>query len=364
MAKNTTNCGCETSDTQGCAPLPVVERGTRVIAVGTDGCPVAVSGAGVLVQSPAGVYMADGSTTKPIELGAVATSPALNGILGTFTSGNSQFVKALSGSQGDVGKVVKWDGMQFVLKSLLESLCYPTEVVATTCCPELGLAVWSSLGTSTCLQRWDPCTDVTNKAVSNPKFVACEDGGMVAFTLCDLPPLVAGTSYQAIVCTEDGPRVLAPSGTNVNSLQYVPFDTLGSGNPIIYPETNTYTQANGTNVNDTINFATATGIAIPSGATHVDISFNIVMSFPRDGRTLYGHLYVPGSVAPANLRAYLQASGGGDAGVGTSALSGTVNVSMTAPLNNGTLSWLLVKSGNSDRWISSVMVRIEGYWVG
>lgn len=363
MATNTTNCGCETSDTQGCAPLPVVERGTRVIAVGTDGCPVAVSGAGVLIQSTTGMYVADGSTTKPIELGTVATSPSLNGILGTFTSGNSQFVKALSGSEGDAGKVVKWDGMQFVLKSLLESLCYPSEVVATTCCPELGIAVWSSSGSSLCLQRWDPCTDITNKAVSNPKFVACENGGMVAFTLCDLPPLVAGTSYQAIVCTEDGPRVLAPSGTNVNSLQFVPFDTLGSGNPLVLPDSNSYDESNGANITASIDFATATGVAIPSGATHVQISFNVTLDNNRDGRDLYARLYVPGTVSAANQRMYLIGAQGGT-GTFASNVFGSINVSMTAPLNNGTLSWLLAKSGTTDRWVSTVMARVEGYWVG
>lgn len=356
------SCDCNKVDSEGCAPMPAVDRGVRAIVRGADGCPAELTGTGVLAQGPGGAYIADGSANKSACLPNIMASSSPPALMG-LTVPEGCYRQFTGNGSADAGKVVKWDGSAFVLRSLLESLCYPSSVVQTTCCPSHGLAVWNQTGSSICLQQWNPCDDITSKPVSNPKFVACEGGTMVTFTFCEVPELVAGTEYRTLVCTDDGPRVLGASTGDVATRQFIPFDLLGSGSPLIYPDSNSYSQSGGSTFQDTIDLAAKTGVAIPVGATHVQLIFNLTLLNNQDSRTLLARLYVPGSVSAANQRAYVVGARGGT-GTFASNVFGTVNCSITVPILNGGVSWLVDTDGTSNLWNALLMCRCEGYWVG
>jgi hypothetical protein len=334
--------------------MPAVDRGVRAIARGADGCPVELTGSGIVTQGPGGVYVADGSVNKSICLPNLAASNTPNALLGLTASQGSLCYRQLTGDgMADAGKVLKWDGVAFVLKSLLESLCYPASVVQNTCCPGEGIAVWGQTGSSLCLQQWNPCEDQTQKAVSNPKFVGCENGTMVAFNLCDLPIMVAGTEYQQVVCTADGPRVLGTSG-GVSARQFIPFDVLGSGTPIVL-DSAPYNDSGGSSISIPVNLAADTGVAIPSGATHVMVLINIVLD-NDDSDAVSVTLYSPASVSAANWRGYMvHADAGSDM---------TLNVTYNVPISADAIGVLLQMGGTSSDWDMEVTIRIEGYWVG
>lgn len=337
--------------------MPAVDRGVRAIARGADGCPVELTGEGILAQGPGGAYIADGSATKPLCLPALIPSNTPNALLGLTNSAGSLCYRSFVGAGSvDTNKVVKWDGTAFVLKPLLESLCYPASIVQNTCCPTQGLAVWGQSGSSLCLQQWSPCEDQTQKSVSNPKFVGCEDGGMVAFSLCDLPDLTAGTEYQTVVCTADGPRVLGASSGDIATRQFIPFDVLGSGTPLVLAN-GTYNESNGASISIPIDLAGDSGVAIPDGATHVWIIVNVVGDNDDDGGTLSFTTYSPATVTDANKRGFLSA--GNDSNDFDSS-----SYSFTVPISAGGVSVLIAKSGSSGNWDLSVFIRVEGYWVG
>lgn len=336
--------------------MPAVERGVRIIARGADGCPVELTGSGIIAQGPGGAYVADGSANKSICLPNLAISNIPNALLGLTNSGESKCYRSFSGTGEDAGKVVKWDGTAFVLRSLLESLCYPASVVQSTCCPGEGIAVWSQSGSSLCLQQWDPCTDETQKSISNPKFIGCENGTMVAFNLCDIPELTAGTEYQTVVCTPDGPRVLGSSSGDIKTRQFIPFDLLGSGTPMVKNDLG-FDASSGANILIPVNLAVDSGVAIPSGATHVWITVNVLADNDDDGGTLSITTYSPGAVALINKRGFLAA--GNDSNDFDSS-----SYSFTVPISAGQISVLLNKSGSSNSHDIGVSIRIEGYWVG
>lgn len=352
------NCTSTSSNSEGCDPLPAVDRAARSIARGTDGCPVELTGTGVVNQTPqTGVYISDGSSTYPLVLGAIQEGGDVNGLLGvrvTEINGIRSVVYQLTGSGADEGKILRFNGTSWELTAARESACFEEDSIPSTCCPTAGLAVWGDSGDTLCLQRFDLCNEDGRRNVTNPTFLVCEDGRLSPLQLCDLPVLEEGASYSSIVCTEDGPRVLQSQG--ISARQFIPFDVLGGGNPVVLPDSTRYNETDGTNVAGTIDFATATGIAVPAGATHVQLSWSIVGE-NNQNNSLFYRLYCPGSVSNQNQRLYMNV---GD----TSSDDDSSGCSCCAPLNAGTTSWLIVKSGATNDWQTSVFCRVEGYWVG
>lgn len=315
------------------------------------------------VQNAGGAYIADGSKQSPACFGAIQQNTAPNGLAGFTTygagvlGGESNCLNMLTGGEGDAGKVVKFDGLHFVLRSLLETLCYPTDLVESTCCPGAGLAVWGVSGTSLCLKQWNPCNEDGRKNAVNPNFLVCEGGNTFPLQLCDLPVMEVGTSYQQVVCTAEGPRILG--GTGVSSRQFIPTDVVSGANPVLQSFT-AYDQTVGTVVTGNVDLATITGAPIPAGATHVQIGVILTMDSFDDDETARSNFYVPPVESEANLRA-ISASGsdnGGAPGYGSG--SGY----FTAPIVAGGFSWLLKKTEAATIWSQTVFLRLEGYWVG
>jgi hypothetical protein len=350
------SCKCNDND-EGCAPLPVVSKGSRTLVRGADGCPAELSGSGVITQSTGGgVTAATGTADSPVCFGDIQSGVTLDALLGVKISditGVTNCVFKLKGTGEDAGKVLKWSGTAFELRSLLETLCYPADVVQGTCCPT-SLAVWGQSGDSLCLQQWDPCSSDGRRNVTNPSFVVCEGGRISPLQLCDLPTLTEGTSYQQVVCTEDGPRVLGSGG--VSSRQFVPIDVVPGAGAVLQ-DTITYDQSNGTAVTNTVDLVLATGVAIPTGATHVQVGAILTLDNESNAGSADINYYSPPVELPANLRATLWA-GDNDSD------EGSVTAYYTIPITSGGFSWLMKKTGASNSWISSVFLRIEGYWVG